>query len=62
MRFTAILLEKFPVKTIESQVAEKVCRNCFQEFTERRALTAELKPYKPLNGFALVGNDLCLPY
>src|SRR5690348_7846299 len=25
-------------------------------------LAAELEPHKPLNGFALIGNDLCLPY
>jgi len=32
------------------------------ESTERRRLTAKLKSFEPLDGFALVGDDLRLPY
>ena|ERR1700674_826617 len=33
----------------------------FSEFSDRARLTAELEPFEPLDGFALVGNDLGLP-
>ena len=33
----------------------------FSEFSDRARLTAELEPFEPLDGFALVGNDLRLP-
>src|SRR4029077_8857439 len=34
----------------------------FQESAEKAELPTELEPFEPLNGFALVGDDLRLPH